>query len=218
MIYVDDFNNEQDIEHQITTMKVEVEIATTNIDLLNSLWKKTFSYRRLFVRPHTTDELVQKFPGYTYPCLIFEEVKMTDDIDVEQNVNEILPSLFEKLPNNILFLSVSFHHLDTTLENFDPYPPLSLTSLININQELHDLSSGSSEKSEAATSTEAVQDPSSSITTNNESTLLEDIISFDPVLTTEQRRKRRLVSTPKERQSSLRLAAKRSRQGQSSLR
>ncbi|CAF1340760.1 unnamed protein product [Didymodactylos carnosus] len=210
MIYVDDFNNEQDIEHQITTMKVEVEIATTNIDLLNSLWKKTFSYRRLFVRPHTTDELVQKFPGYTYPCLIFEEVKMTDDIDVEQNVNEILPSLFEKLPNNILFLSGA--------ENFDPYPPLSLTSLININQELHDLSSGSSEKSEAATSTEAVQDPSSSITTNNESTLLEDIISFDPVLTTEQRRKRRLVSTPKERQSSLRLAAKRSRQGQSSLR
>ncbi|CAF0973569.1 unnamed protein product [Didymodactylos carnosus] len=54
----------------------------------------------------------------------------------------------------------------------------------DINRELHDLSSDSSEKSEAATSTETIQDLSSSITTNNESTLLEDIISFDPVLTT----------------------------------
>ncbi|CAF0724721.1 unnamed protein product, partial [Didymodactylos carnosus] len=52
-IYVSDFNNEQDAEQQITTMKEEVESATTNIDLLNSLWKKTFSYRRLFLRtPH----------------------------------------------------------------------------------------------------------------------------------------------------------------------
>jgi hypothetical protein len=36
---------------------------------------------------------------------MFEEVKMTDNVDIEQNVNEILPGLFEKLPNNASFIS-----------------------------------------------------------------------------------------------------------------
>ena len=29
---------------------------------------------------------------------------MTDNIDIEQNVDEILPRLFDKLPNNSLFI------------------------------------------------------------------------------------------------------------------
>ena len=36
---------------------------------------------------------------------MFEEVKMIDNVDIEQCVNEILPGLFEKLPNNALFVS-----------------------------------------------------------------------------------------------------------------
>jgi len=35
---------------------------------------------------------------------MFEEVKMIDNVDIEQNVNEILPRLFDKLPNNSLFV------------------------------------------------------------------------------------------------------------------
>ena len=35
---------------------------------------------------------------------VFDEVKMSDNVDIEQNVNEILPALFDKLPNNTLFV------------------------------------------------------------------------------------------------------------------
>ena len=36
---------------------------------------------------------------------IFEEVRMTMDIDVERNVELFLPVLFEKVPDNSMFIS-----------------------------------------------------------------------------------------------------------------
>ncbi|CAF5174735.1 unnamed protein product, partial [Rotaria magnacalcarata] len=82
---------------------------TIDNDELNILWKKTFGYRRSYIRSHTTNEVLERFPGYSYPILIFEEVKMTDNVDIEQNVNEILPRLFEKLPNNSLYVMDEKH-------------------------------------------------------------------------------------------------------------
>jgi hypothetical protein len=51
------------------TMREGIENGTIQKDMLNTLWKKTFGYRRLFIRSHTTNEILEKFPGYSYPEL-----------------------------------------------------------------------------------------------------------------------------------------------------
>ncbi len=50
--------DESDIEQLVTTMKEGIENGTINDDVLNTLWKKTFGYRRLFIRSHTTNEIL----------------------------------------------------------------------------------------------------------------------------------------------------------------
>ncbi|CAF4709600.1 unnamed protein product [Rotaria socialis] len=104
MIYVSTIMDECDIEQLVTTMKEGIRNGTIHSDTLNTLWKKTFGYRRLFIRSHTTNEVLEKFPGYSYPCLMFEEVKMIENVDIENNVSKLLPRLFDKLPNNSLFI------------------------------------------------------------------------------------------------------------------
>ncbi|CAF4387973.1 unnamed protein product [Rotaria magnacalcarata] len=89
-------------------MKEGIRNGTVHNDTLNTLWKKTFGYRRLFIRSHTTNEVLEKFPGYSYPCLMFEEIKMIENVDIENNVSELLPRLFDKLPNNSLFIMGEF--------------------------------------------------------------------------------------------------------------
>ncbi|CAM4836680.1 unnamed protein product, partial [Rotaria magnacalcarata] len=103
-IYVSTIMDECDIEQLVTTMKEGIRNGTIHSDTLNTLWKKTFGYRRLFIRSHTTNEVLEKFPGYSYPCLMFEEVKMIENVDIENNVSKLLPRLFDKLPNNSLFI------------------------------------------------------------------------------------------------------------------
>ncbi|CAF2080041.1 unnamed protein product [Rotaria magnacalcarata] len=80
-IYVSTIMDECDIEQLVTTMKEGIRNGT-----------------------HTTNEVLEKFPGYSYPCLMFEEVKMIENVDIENNVSELLPRLFDKLPNNSLFI------------------------------------------------------------------------------------------------------------------
>jgi len=62
--------DEYDLEQLVTKMKEGIENATIDNDEMNILWKKTFGYRRLFIRSHTTNEVLEKFPGYSYPCLV----------------------------------------------------------------------------------------------------------------------------------------------------
>ncbi|CAF4214881.1 unnamed protein product, partial [Adineta steineri] len=104
MIYVSTIMDESDVEQLIITMNEGIENETIHNDELITLWKKTFGYRRLFIRSHTINEILDKFPGYSHTHFMFEEVKMIENIDIEQNVNEILPRLFDKLPNNSLFV------------------------------------------------------------------------------------------------------------------
>ncbi|CAF4369969.1 unnamed protein product, partial [Rotaria magnacalcarata] len=54
--------DECDIEQLVTTMKEGIRNGTIHSDTLNTLWKKTFGYRRLFIRSHTTNEVLEKFP------------------------------------------------------------------------------------------------------------------------------------------------------------
>ncbi|CAF5217898.1 unnamed protein product, partial [Rotaria magnacalcarata] len=69
-IYVSTIMDECDIEQLVTTMKEGIRNETVHNDTFNTLWKKTFGYRRLFIRSHTTNEVLEKFPGYSYPCLV----------------------------------------------------------------------------------------------------------------------------------------------------
>lgn len=62
--------DESDIEQLVTTMKEGIENGTINDDVLNTLWNKTFGYRRLFIRSHTINEILEKFPGYSNPYLV----------------------------------------------------------------------------------------------------------------------------------------------------
>ncbi|CAM4825845.1 unnamed protein product [Rotaria magnacalcarata] len=39
---------------------------------------------------------------------MFEGVKMIENVDIENNVSELLPRLFDKLPNNSLFIMGEF--------------------------------------------------------------------------------------------------------------
>lgn len=62
--------DESDIEQLVITMREGIENETIQKDVLNTLWKKTFGYRRLFIRSHTTNEILEKFPGYSYSELV----------------------------------------------------------------------------------------------------------------------------------------------------
>jgi hypothetical protein len=62
--------DEYDIEQLVVTMKDGIENATIDDDELNILWKRTFGYHRSFIRSHTTNEVLEKFPGYSYPWLV----------------------------------------------------------------------------------------------------------------------------------------------------
>ncbi|CAF1567008.1 unnamed protein product [Adineta steineri] len=65
-IYVSTIMDESDVEQLIITMNEGIENETIHNDELITLWKKTFGYRRSFIRSHTINEILEKFPGYSY--------------------------------------------------------------------------------------------------------------------------------------------------------
>ena len=93
--------NECGLEQLVTTMKEGIENATIDNNELKILWKKTFGYRRSYIRSHTANEVLEKFPGYSYPFLVSI---FRNYFFLKVLVNEILPRLFDKLPNNSLYV------------------------------------------------------------------------------------------------------------------
>jgi hypothetical protein len=71
-IYISTISNEHDIGQLIIQQWERESIGNGGIqkDLLITLWKTTFSYRRLFIRSHTINEILEKFPSYTYSDLV----------------------------------------------------------------------------------------------------------------------------------------------------
>ncbi|CAF4288839.1 unnamed protein product, partial [Adineta steineri] len=65
-IYVSTIMDESDVEQLVIVMKDGIENGTINNDELITLWKKTFGYLRSFIRSHTINEILDKFPGYSY--------------------------------------------------------------------------------------------------------------------------------------------------------
>ncbi|CAF2039466.1 unnamed protein product [Rotaria magnacalcarata] len=136
LIYVSTIMNECDLEQLVITMKEGIENTTIDNDELNILWKKTFGYRRSYIRSHTTNEVLERFPGYSYPTLIFEEVKMTDNVDIEQNVDEILP---HALPiRTVKLLSKQFaQSVSQVLVDKEPIVPTPCIKISNENFQLY---------------------------------------------------------------------------------
>ncbi|CAF4693868.1 unnamed protein product, partial [Rotaria socialis] len=61
--------------------------------------------RRLCIRELTITEILERFPGYSHPEMILAEVNESVGIDMEENVNALLPQFFDHLPDNDCFSS-----------------------------------------------------------------------------------------------------------------
>jgi hypothetical protein len=105
-------------------LKDEFNKQPVDMEAIIYLWRKTFTHRRLFTRNNAIKEVLLEYPAYSLsslvsfmkilfssgtnhllPFQIFEEVRMTNDTDIERNVELFLSGLFEKVPDNSIFIS-----------------------------------------------------------------------------------------------------------------
>ncbi|CAM4839800.1 unnamed protein product [Rotaria magnacalcarata] len=89
----------------VDQMKNELDKDHPDNNLLRHLWIQSFNTRRLCIRESKINVILERFPGYHRPEMILAEVKECAGIDMEENVNELLPKLFDCLPDNNHFLS-----------------------------------------------------------------------------------------------------------------
>ncbi|CAF2903414.1 unnamed protein product [Rotaria sp. Silwood2] len=107
LMFIGQLDDEQDMFKLNQMLKDEFNKKPVNMEALTYFWKKTFTYRRLFTRNNVIKEVLLEYPAYSLTSLVFEEVRMTTDTDIERNVQLFLPMLFEKLPDNSMFISVA---------------------------------------------------------------------------------------------------------------
>ncbi|CAF3234312.1 unnamed protein product [Rotaria sp. Silwood2] len=105
LMFIGQLDDEQDMFKLNQMLKDEFNKKPVNMEALTYFWKKTFTYRRLFTRNNVIKEVLLEYPAYSLTSLVFEEVRMTTDTDIERNVELFLPMLFEKLPDNSMFIS-----------------------------------------------------------------------------------------------------------------
>ncbi|CAF2779622.1 unnamed protein product [Rotaria sp. Silwood2] len=105
LMFIGQLDDEQDMFKLNQMLKDEFNKKPVNMEALTYFWKKTFTYRRLFTRNNVIKEVLLEYPAYSLTSLVFEEVRMTTDTDIERNVQLFLPMLFEKLPDNSMFIS-----------------------------------------------------------------------------------------------------------------
>ncbi|CAF4178390.1 unnamed protein product, partial [Rotaria sp. Silwood2] len=97
----------------VDPMKVELLTDDPDLDMFHNLWQQSFNIRRLCIRDLTVTEILERFPGYrlseivcaTDNSLILAEVKDCAGVNLEGNVNDLLPKFFDHLPENNCFLS-----------------------------------------------------------------------------------------------------------------
>lgn len=51
-------------------MKAELLKENPNHDALHDLWRQSFNIRRLCIRELSTDEILERFPGYRIPEMV----------------------------------------------------------------------------------------------------------------------------------------------------
>ncbi|CAF1297592.1 unnamed protein product [Adineta steineri] len=89
----------------VNQMNTELLKDDPNNDLLRDLWIQSFNIRRLCIRELDIVEILERFPGYRRSEMILAEVKESTDIDIEENVNVLLPKFFDHIPDNNCFLA-----------------------------------------------------------------------------------------------------------------
>jgi hypothetical protein len=123
-MFIGQLDDEQDMFKLNQMLKDEFSKQPADMEAITYFWKKTFTHRRLFTRNNLIKEVLLEYPAYSLPSLvncmnilvssgiihllpfqIFEEVRMTTDLNIERNVELFLPVLFEKLPDNSVFIS-----------------------------------------------------------------------------------------------------------------
>ncbi|CAF3371162.1 unnamed protein product, partial [Rotaria socialis] len=68
-----------------------------DLDIRLQLWKETVHVRRKALRNQATSEILQEFPEYKDPVLIFEEVKMIMGVNLRAVVRCQIPVLLDKM-------------------------------------------------------------------------------------------------------------------------
>ncbi|CAF1586208.1 unnamed protein product, partial [Adineta steineri] len=89
----------------VNQMNMELLKDDPNNELLHDLWIQSFNIRRLCIRELDIVEILERFPGYRRSEMILGEVKESTGIDIEENVNVLLPKFFDHIPDNNCFLS-----------------------------------------------------------------------------------------------------------------
>ncbi|CAF1293238.1 unnamed protein product [Rotaria sordida] len=86
-------------------MKIELRRDNPDNNVLHKLWRQSFNTRRIHVRELPIDQLLEQYPGYHSADLLLAEVKESVGVDLNENVEVLLPKFFECLPDNNCFLS-----------------------------------------------------------------------------------------------------------------
>ncbi|CAF1288923.1 unnamed protein product [Rotaria sordida] len=89
----------------VDQMKLQLLKDDPDLDFFRNLWRQSFNIRRLCIRDLTVTEILERFPGYRLSEMILAEVKECTDVNIEENVNDLLPKFFDHLPDNNCFLS-----------------------------------------------------------------------------------------------------------------
>ncbi|CAF2205383.1 unnamed protein product [Rotaria magnacalcarata] len=102
---IDANDNPQEFDEHIQFMKNE--LAKENFDCHNIKvsWKKTLLERRLYVQNHTTQEVLQEYPGYSNALLIFDEIQYLCNVDIEANLKSAVPKLLANMPDSLGFVN-----------------------------------------------------------------------------------------------------------------
>ncbi|CAF1480114.1 unnamed protein product, partial [Rotaria sordida] len=124
------------------------DLSDIDIHTQLHLWQETVHFRHQCIREKPTSEILKEFPGYSNQLLIFEEVKMTTNVDLSAAVRRQIPILLEKLVKVPAFITDSpaiqllkilcqhfdeiVHHTLADSEPTTPYP-----TLIFINDQIH---------------------------------------------------------------------------------
>ncbi|CAF1502699.1 unnamed protein product [Adineta ricciae] len=106
------------------------------------LWKETLHVRRKLIRDLPTSSILEEYPGYKDSFLIFEEVRMTMEVDLRSVIRYQVPILLEKLMSVPAFITdpppiqlirtlcrqfgETVHHIYSDLTPSTPYPTLVL--------------------------------------------------------------------------------------------
>ncbi|CAF2102228.1 unnamed protein product [Rotaria magnacalcarata] len=95
----------QDFDEHIQFMKTELGKENRDLDSVKVSWKKTLIERRSYVQNHTTQEVLQEYPGYRNTSLIFDEIQYLCNVDIEANLRTMLPKLLTNVPDNLGFVN-----------------------------------------------------------------------------------------------------------------